>query len=101
MLVPPSCVTRLTLSCANFSYIFTDPTIVNDTTTDQTQLASQFDHLLVGLFPYITTDERQAVAKQYPISEAPSKGNTFSRISAVIADSTFVCVASRPPPESR
>ncbi|PRQ70093.1 cephalosporin esterase precursor [Rhodotorula toruloides] len=72
-------------------FIFTDATIQNDTISDQSQRVSQFDRLLAGLFPYITSEERQAVAKQYPISDAPSKGNTFSRISAVIADSTFVC----------
>ena len=75
-------------------YIFTDPSIINDTTTEATQLGSQFDKLLAGLFPLFTPEEIQSVAAQYPISDAPSTGNTFNRISNIIADSTFVCPVS-------
>ncbi|GAA5990724.1 hypothetical protein JCM10908_003209 [Rhodotorula pacifica] len=72
-------------------YIFTDPSIINDTTTDANQLGNQFNQILSGLFPLFTPAEIQSVAAQYPISDAPSKGNTFNRISNIIADSTFVC----------
>ncbi|GAA5875393.1 hypothetical protein JCM3774_002974 [Rhodotorula dairenensis] len=72
-------------------YIFTDPSIRNDTTTDATQLGTQFNQVLAGLFPLFTAAEIQSVAAQYPISDAPVTGNTFSRISNIIADSTFVC----------
>lgn len=65
--------------------------IKNDTTTNQTQLSSQFNKLLAGLFPLFTAEQIQAVASQYPVSDAPTTGNTFTRISNVIADSTFVC----------
>jgi hypothetical protein len=50
--------------------------------------------LLAGLFPLFTPEEIQSVAAQYPISDAPSTGNTFNRISNIIADSTFVCPVS-------
>ena len=75
-------------------YIFTDSSIINDTTTDTTQLGNQFNKLLAGLFPLFTAEQIQSVAAQYPISSAPSTGNTFNRISNIIADSTFVCPVS-------
>ena len=73
-------------------FIFADPSIQSDPTTDSATLAAQFDKLVAGLFPLITAKERQAVAQQYPISDAAAVGNSFDRISTVIADSTFVCV---------
>ncbi|GAA5853878.1 hypothetical protein JCM9279_005753 [Rhodotorula babjevae] len=76
---------------ANEGFIFTDPTLMNATTTGEA-LAAQFDSTLAGLFPLLTVEERESVAQQYPSSDAPpSKGNTFTRISSIIADSTFVC----------
>ncbi|GAA5907577.1 hypothetical protein JCM8208_000006 [Rhodotorula glutinis] len=77
---------------ADEGFIFTDPTLQNDTTTSPGSLKAQFDSTLAGLFPLLTAEERQSVAQQYPASGAPSsKGNTFTRISTIIADSTFVC----------
>ncbi|GAA5946916.1 hypothetical protein JCM3775_004177 [Rhodotorula graminis] len=79
-------------SNADEGFIFTDPTLQNDTTTSPAALDAQFDSTLAGLFPLITAEERQSVAQQYPASSASSsKGNTFARISSIIADSTFVC----------
>lgn len=80
---------------------FTDPTLLNSETTDKSALASQFDSVLAGLFPLLTTEQRKSVADQYPISEAPTSPSgtnniTFDRISTVIAESTFVCVLTFP-----
>ena len=81
---------------ANEGFIFVDPTLENATTTGKEARAAQFDSTLAGLFPLLTGEERQSVAQQYPSSDAPaSKGNTFTRISSIIADSTFVCVLAR------
>lgn len=79
-------------------FIFTDPTLENATTTGKEALAAQFDSTLAGLFPLLTGEERQSVVQQYPSSDAPAaKGNTFTRISSIIADSTFVCVRALSP----
>jgi hypothetical protein len=52
------------------------------------------DEHLASLFPLFTDVERQAVADAYPVSAAPQIGNTFARMSAVIADANFVCPVS-------
>lgn len=71
--------------------VFTDPHLLNDSTAEPEQLARQMDQHLAWLFPLLTDVERQAVADAYPISAAPLMGNTFARVSAVIADAVFVC----------
>lgn len=71
--------------------------IKNDTTTDKTQLSQQFNTILSGLFPLFTQAQIEKVAQEYPISDAPTKGNTFDRIKNIIADSTFVCPVSLGP----
>ena len=73
-------------------YGATDPTLLGDNTTDAIQLAKQFDAALASYYPYLTLAERQLVAQQYPIEDAPEAGNnTFQRIEQVIGDSTFIC----------
>ncbi|KWU41571.1 cephalosporin esterase precursor [Rhodotorula sp. JG-1b] len=73
-------------------YGATDPTLLGDNTTDAIQLAEQFDAALASYYPYLTSAERQLVAQQYPIEDAPEAGNnTFQRIEQVIGDSTFIC----------
>ena len=70
---------------------------MGDNTTNATQLAKQFDAALASYYPYLTPAERQLVAQQYPIGDAPEAGNnTFQRIEQVIGDSTFICPV-RPP----
>lgn len=73
-------------------FIFTDPNLLTSATTQQATLQNQFDLTLKGLFPLLTQSQRQQVAQQYPIADAPITGNTFQRISTIIADSTFVYV---------
>ncbi|TNY19939.1 cephalosporin esterase precursor [Rhodotorula diobovata] len=73
--------------------VFTDPTLANDSTTDPQALAAQFDALVAGLFPLLTPEDRQAVAREYPIEEAgtQTQGITFARVSSVLGDATLVC----------
>ncbi|GAA5993170.1 hypothetical protein JCM10908_001322 [Rhodotorula pacifica] len=82
----------LGISNTHEGYGATDPTLLGDNTTDATQLAKQFDAALASYYPYLTPAERQLVAQQYPIADAPESGNnTFQRIEQVIGDSTFIC----------
>ncbi|TKA53421.1 hypothetical protein B0A53_04407 [Rhodotorula sp. CCFEE 5036] len=82
----------LGISNSHEGYGATDPTLLGDNTTDATQLAKQFDAALASYYPYLTSAERQLVAQQYPIEDAPEAGNnTFQRIEQVIGDSTFIC----------
>ncbi|GAA6026032.1 hypothetical protein JCM8202_002530 [Rhodotorula sphaerocarpa] len=76
---------------ADEGFIFVDPALLDESTTDEDELSRQFDSLLASLFPLLTASERESVAEQYPITEGSATGNTFDRIKNVIADATLIC----------